>query len=69
MRYNSSNQELSKERVYKFYIQNKALGKKSTLDHFKAENIPKSTIYSIIERTEKGIQAKRVVGSGRVAQK
>ena len=55
--------------MYKFYIQNKSLGKKYTLDHFKAENIPKSTIYSIIERAEKGIQAKRVVGSGRVAKK
>ncbi len=53
VRYNSSSQELSRERVYKFYIQNKALGEKYTLDHFKAENIPKSTLYSIIELAEK----------------
>ena len=50
-----SSQELRRECVYKFYLENKPKGKIYTYNHFKAEKIPKSTIYSIIVRAEKGI--------------
>ena len=52
VRINNSRQEHSRERVYNFYIENKSLGKRYTINHFKAENFPERTIYSIIERAE-----------------
>ena len=69
VRINNSRKELSQERVYNFYIENKSLGKRYTINHFKAENIPERTIYSIIERAENEIGPKRVVGSGRITKK
>ena len=68
VRINNSRQELSRERVYNFYIENKSLGKRYTINHFKAENFPERTIYSIIERAENEIGPKRVVGSGRIVK-
>ena len=68
VRINNSRQELSRERVYNFYIENKSLGKRYTINHFKAENFPERTIYSIIERAENEIGPKRVFESGRIAK-
>ncbi|KAL4490738.1 hypothetical protein ABPG72_021792 [Tetrahymena utriculariae] len=65
----TSNQELKRERVYNFYLDNRKKGKYFTYSHFKDEHIPKSTIYRIIDRAEKGIGADRVQGSGRIAKK
>ncbi len=48
-----SQQELSRKRVYEFYLKNKARGKQFTLDHFSTENIPQSTIYRIIKHQSK----------------
>jgi hypothetical protein len=57
-----SQQELSRKRVYEFYLKNKARGKQFTLDHFSAENIPQST--RIIKRAENesGHQTKESLG-------
>ena len=55
--------------MYNFYIENKFLRKSYTINHFKTENFPERTIYSIIERAENEIGPKRVVGSGRIAKK
>ena len=52
VRINNSKQELLRERVYNLYIENKYLGKVYTYNHFKAEIVPKSTVYSIIKRAE-----------------
>ena len=64
-----SNQEMARERVYKFYLENRNRGKNFTVKHFNAENIAKSTIYDIIDRAEDEKGPKRVSGSGRVAKK
>ena len=69
VRINNSRQELSRERVYNFYIENKSLGKRYTINHFTAENFSERTIYSIIERAENQIGPKRVFGSGRIVKK
>jgi transposase len=61
----TSLEELRRERVYKFYLENKIKGKKFTVDHFVKEKISKRTIYSIIERAEKSVDLKRRPGSGR----
>lgn len=63
-----SKQESLRKRVYEFYLNNKDSGKKYTLDHFIAENIPESTIYDIIKRAENRSGHERVPGSGRTAQ-
>jgi hypothetical protein len=62
-----SQQELSRKRVYEFYLENKARGKQFTLDHFSAENIPQSTIYRIIKRAENESGHQRKLGGGRIA--
>ncbi|KAL4492613.1 hypothetical protein ABPG72_007726 [Tetrahymena utriculariae] len=64
-----SNQEELRERVYKFYKENKSKGKAHTFHHFSSELVPKTTIYRIIRRSESGKSAKRKQGSGRVAKK
>ena len=46
--------------MYDFYLDNKLRGKYYTYCHFKAETIPKATIYRIIDRAEKGIGTKCV---------
>ena len=60
----TSLEELRRERVYKFYFENKSKGKTFTVHHFMKEKISKRTIYSIIERAEKSIDFKRRPGSG-----
>lgn len=58
-------EEQRRERVYKFYFENKSKGKMFTVNHFLNERISKRTIYSIIGRAEKNIDFKRRPGSGR----
>ena len=65
---NYSKEEDLRKRVYKFYNENKALGKIHTVKHFMAENVPRRTIYSIIKRSEY-LTIKRKPGSGRIAKK
>ena len=65
----SSEQELRRKRVYKFYLANSLEGKSFTYNHFKAEKIPKRTIYDIIKRAENHSGYQRVSGSGRIAKK
>jgi hypothetical protein len=38
--------------VYKFFGENKNLGKSFTVKHFTAEKVPRSTIYDILSRLE-----------------
>ena len=40
----SSKQEEIRKCVYEFYLNYRNVGEKFTYDHFKTENIPKSTI-------------------------
>ena len=49
------------------YLANRTRGKKFTVDHFSAENIPKRTIYDIIQRAENESGHQRVPGSGHKA--
>ena len=55
--------------MYKFYLNYRNVGKKFTYDHFKTENIPKSTTYKIIKRAESESGYQRVQGSGGKAKK
>ncbi|KAF2902716.1 hypothetical protein ILUMI_03468 [Ignelater luminosus] len=60
----SSKELRFRNRVYKFYEENSALGKLYTCKHFSYENVSKSTIYNIIQRFEKGSTVDRRNGSG-----
>ena len=64
----ASLQELKRKRVYEFYLDHRTQGKKFTIAHFSAENIPSKTIYRIIERAENESGHQRVIGSGRKAK-
>ena len=63
------NEEQTRNLVYNFYLANKSQGKAFTVNHFKRHPIPRSTIYSIIQRAENSYGVKRKVGSGRIAKK
>ena len=56
-------QEALRNRVYKFFEENKNLGKSYTLKHFTAEKVPRSTFYDILSRLE-DFPAQRKPGSG-----
>jgi len=56
-----------RERIYKYYEDNRSEGEKFTLDRFKGEKINKSTIYRIIERAENKSCYNIAPGSGRIA--
>lgn len=64
----SSKQEDRRKRIYNFYLENRSHGKEFTVNHFKAENVPKTTIYRIIQSAENDSGHQRIVGSGRKAQ-
>jgi hypothetical protein len=64
-----SKQEDRRKRIYEFYLKNRSQGKKFTVNHFQAEDVPKRTMYDIIQRAENDSGHERVVGSGRVAKK
>ena len=63
-----SKQEEIRKWIYKFYLNNKLQAKKFTINHFNAEQIPRSTIYDIIERAENNPGHKRVQGSDHTAK-
>ena len=48
----TSNQECRRNWIYEFYFANQSRGTKFTYDHFKAEYIPRKTIYRTIKRAE-----------------
>lgn len=50
--------------VYEYYNAHWNKGKKTIVDHFLDENVPKSTIYDIIKRWERGLPAERKKRSG-----
>jgi hypothetical protein len=60
-----SKQQIQRERVYKFYNEHKDNRKLFTVNHFKAEHIPKRTIYRVIQRAENDSGYNRRLGSGR----
>lgn len=53
------------QRVYQYCESHMKDGKKSIVKHFMDENTPKSTIYYLIDRWEKGLPTERKQGSGR----
>ena len=61
----NSNQDILRKRVYQFFKKHSDKSKTFTVDHFKNEGIPKSTIYDIIKRAENGISSERKPGSGK----
>jgi hypothetical protein len=63
-----SKQEQVSKRVYEFYKNNKKVAKKSTHDHFAAENFPKSIIFRIIQRAENEYVHEKIRESGRKPQ-
>ena len=58
-----SKQDEIRKHANEFYLSYRNVGKKFTYDHFKTENIPKSTIYKIIKRAENESGYQRVQGS------
>ena len=66
---NGENQEALRKRVYAFLDLHPTSPRSSIVAHFRAENIPSSTIYRVLQRMENKISAERVVGSGRKARK
>lgn len=64
----SSNESNLRFRVYAFYRENINRGKSFTVRHFQNEEVPRSTIYSILQRFEDGLAPERKTGSGRIAK-
>ena len=64
----SSKKEDRRKRIYDFYLENLSRGKEFTVNHFNTENVPKTTIYRIIQSAENDYGHSRIVGSGRKAQ-
>ena len=58
-------QEAPRERIFEFYLENKASGKKFNVNHFMAKNISKSTVYNVIQRAESDSRHERKKGTGR----
>ena len=65
---NLSKQGAFRNRVYKFFEENKNPGKSFTLKHFTSEKVPRRTIYAIVSRLE-DFPAQRKPGSGATIQK
>jgi hypothetical protein len=65
---NVSKQEALRNRVYKFFEENKNLGKSYTVKHFTAEKVPRRTVYGILSRLE-DFPAQRKPGSGATFKK
>ena len=62
----NNNQKLLRERIYKYYLDNKFEGKILTTDHFKSEKIYKIIINRRIAEKESGHE--RFPGSGQMAK-
>jgi len=65
---NLSKQGALRDRVYKFFEENKNPGKLFTLKHFTSEKVPRRTVYAILSRLE-DFPAQRKPGSGATIQK
>ena len=65
----SNNEEALRKRVYAFLDLHQKENKAFIVNHFRMENVPKSTMYDILQRKEKNIGPERKVGSGRTAKK
>ena len=65
---NLSKQGALRNRVYKFFEENKNPGKSFTLKHFTSEKVPRRTVYAILSRLE-DFPAQRKPGSGATIQK
>jgi hypothetical protein len=65
---NVSKQEALINRVYKFFEENKNLGKSFFLKHFNSEKVPRRTVYAILSRLE-DFPAQRKPSSGATIQK
>ena len=61
----TSNQDTLRKRVYAFHEQHFDKPDSFTVNHFKVEGIPRSTLYSILQRKADGISAERQSGSGK----
>ena len=61
----TSKQEVNRERILKFYLENRDEGKMFAVNHFLSEKMPKRNIYMVIERGENEFGHKRRVGSER----
>ena len=61
----ASKQEALHERVGQFYNLHLDKTKKFTVDHFAGENVPKSTVYFILQKCSNRGNVKRIAGSGR----
>ena len=61
----ASKQQALRERVVRFYETHGHRGKKFTVDHFRDENVPVSTVYRIMV----SLSMERKAGSGRPAKK
>ena len=60
-----SKQNQLKNRVYKFWENNKLRGKRFVVNHFQAENKSVRTIYHLIREAENQVPLERKKGSGR----
>ena len=50
---NEAKKEALRIRVYNFFEKNKDFGKPYTVEHFTAEQVPRSTVYGILSRLER----------------
>jgi len=66
---NNSKEEDLRNRVYFFADLHPLWSKSAIAKHFMLENIPRSTIFSILQRKARKISPKRIVGSGRISVK
>ena len=64
-----NNIDLTRERVFHFFSENRSLGNKHTLEHFLAEGVARSTIYDAIQRVKNKIGPQRRKDQGRTARK
>ena len=69
MRIKAYNEGSLRKRVYAFLDLHPDDNKIFIVNHFRMENIPKSTIYNILKRKGNNIGPERKVGSGRKAIK
>ena len=60
--------DITNNRVYKFYDKHAYLGKSFTVRHFMSEGVARRTIYQILKDAENGKPPTRQPGSGRIAK-
>ena len=65
----SNNQGALQKQVHEFLGLHSKENKTFIVNHFRMENVPKSTMYGILQRKENNIGPERKVGSGQTAKK